>query len=471
MNYLPVKMTHRRINKLLSSFTFVGLFLLVLPAHLEAISFDARKVAMGGTLLPFHSESYINNPAYLKVQEESPLTIPIPIGLFVFLADLPSFDPEDENFDVIELANLLLNPPFYLELRDIDKDDSTNIFIDVGQNNLLIDMDILQKYMPRGSVETGLFDIRQPRVGYTFKDIHLGVSPFVLMEGEFEYSDNFEQALAEAAPFQPNSSYTTNEHASINAGMAINAGYVLELQDYMELPEEPRVLAGVNGKYILGFMYAEIDNFTNLHTTDPIFDSENPPEFTMNTIADYAVPESGDFGPKGHGIGFDFGLLLRYHSLDIGFGIQDVYTRINWRATRERMVFDDDTNDLEEETIFEDETLKINLPRTFAFSIAYRSMWDDGWGSNAEFGDYLLAYNLEIVNGDVSMKVGGETYYGPGPIALRFGTYNQGKRIQVSWGAGIPLKFFNFDIAFATHSSTFQQKRGLTMATSISFPR
>jgi hypothetical protein len=464
-------MTHGRIFKLLFYIFFAGLFFSALSAHLEAITFDARKVAMGGTLLPFHSESYVQNPAYLKVQEESPLTIPVPIGLFVFLSDLPSFDPEDENFDAIELANLLLNPPFYLELRDIDKDDSTKIFFDVGKNNLLIDMNNLQKYMPAGSVETGLFVIRQPRVGYTLKDIHLGVSPFVMMEGKFEYSENFEQALAEAAPFQPNSSYTTNQHASINAGMAINAGYVLELQDYMELAEEPRVLAGVNGKYILGFMYGEIDNFTNLHTTEPIFNSENPPEVTMNTIIDYAVPESGDFGPKGHGFGFDFGLLLRYHSLDIGFGIQDVYTRINWRANRKRLVFDDDSNDLEEETVFEDRTLKINLPRTFAFSLAYRNMWDNGWGSDAEFGDYLLAYNLEIVNGDVSMKVGGETYYGPWPIALRLGTYNQGKRVQVSWGAGIPLKFFNFDIAFATHSSTFQQKRGLTMATSISFPR
>ena len=470
MNFFPEKMAHRCIDKFLWTLALAGLLLSASPASVNAISFDARRIAMGGTLLPFHSESYINNPAYLEVKENSPLTIPIPIGLFVFLSDIPTFDSHSEDFDAVELANFLLNPPFYLELRDQKTNDSTEIFIDLAQDYLMVDMDNLQKYMPIGPVETGLFDIRQPRVGYTFKDIHFGISPFILMEGEFEYSKNLEQALAEAVPFQANSDYSTKEHASINAGAAINAGYVLELQDFTSLAEEPKVLVGFNGKYILGFLYGDVDNSSNLHTFDPMFDDQNPPEVTMNTLIDYAVPESGDFGPKGHGIGFDAGLLLRFPALDIGFGIQDVYTHLSWRATRERFLFNEDTNELERETIFEDKTITANVPRTFAFSVAYRNMADNGWGNNPEPGDYILACNLEIASGDVSMQVGGETYYGPGPIALRFGTFNQGKRMQVSWGAGIPLKFFNFDIAFATHNSISQQERGLTMATSISFP-
>ena len=424
---------------------------------------------MGGALLPYDSGSYVLNPAFLNVQEDSPLSIPIPIGLFAFLADLPSFDPNDQDFDAIQLASLLLDPPFYLELRDTKTEDSTEIFIDIARDYLLVDMDALRKYMPTGPIETGLFDIRQPRGGFTYRNVHVGVSPFILMNGTFEYSPNFEDVLVNAAPFEPNSDYTTEERATLNAGMAINAGYAFELQDLFSLGDEPRITVGVNGKYILGFLYGDVHNRSNIHTNDPIFDGENPPDLTVDTRLDYAFPERGDIGPKGRGIGFDLGFLLRFQSMDIGFGIQDAYTRMDWRASRERFTYDETVNDLVEEVIFEDRTVRAAIPRTFALSAAYRNRASNGWGMEAEHGDFLVAYNMEVVDNDISMRIGGETYYGPGPIALRLGAFNQGGSMQVSVGAGIPLKFLNLDIALSTHSRSLQSTRGITMATSVSF--
>ena len=98
-----------RVNGIMA---MIALGIITSQGIAHAISFDARKIAMGGALLPYHSESYILNPAYLDVQGGSPLSIPIPIGLFAFLGNLPSFDPNDEEFDAIELTDLLLNPPF-----------------------------------------------------------------------------------------------------------------------------------------------------------------------------------------------------------------------------------------------------------------------------------------------------------------------------------------------------------------------
>jgi hypothetical protein len=466
VNHLPERIR----RNLLRISLLIPVMLLGNPSMIDAISLDARKIAMGGTLLPYYSESYVLNPAYLKVQEDSPLTIPIPIGLLLFLGDLPSFDPNSEDFDIIEVANLAFDPPFYLELRNRNEDHSAEIFLDVAEDYVMLDLDNLKQYMPSGPVESGLFDIRGPRGGYKIKDIYLSASPFILMEGSFAYSENMERVLREAEPVQGNTDYSVEAQGTANIGMAINASYVFELQEHLSLGEEPRVLAGVNGKYIMGFVYGDINNHSNMHTSDPIFDVDNPPEATSNTLYDYAIPESGDIGPKGHGIGFDAGLLLRFHSLDIGFGIQDLYTNLSWRVNRERFVYQDSTNEMINDVIFEDRKIRAKIPRTFSLSLAYRNMADNGWGHSPEPGDYLLATNMQIIHGDISMHIGGETYYGPGPIALRMGLYNQDDKIQFSFGAGIPLKYFNFDIAFATHNSTFDQYRGLTMATSISFP-
>jgi hypothetical protein len=443
-------------------------FLLLYPLSAPAITLDARRIAMGGALLPYHSESYVRNPAYLKIQEESPLTIPIPLGLFLFLGDLPSFDPNADDFDAIELINLFLNPPFYLELYDRNSVDSTEIFIDIAEDYMAVDLDNLKPYIPRGPVQSGIFGIQQPRVGYVFRDIHLGVSPFVIMEGNYENSSDLERVLAASEPLQSDADYSAASSGMINAGMAIQAGYAVELQDHFSIGESPRVIVGVNGKYLLGFLYGDYHLVSNLHTFDPIFGSEQPPEFSADVHIDHAIPESGDIGPKGRGFGFDAGLLLRYETLDIGFGIQDLYTRLDWRANREQLIFDDATNELVQITLFEDETVRSHIPRNFSLSIAYRDMSYGGWGFDPSPGDYLIASSFQVIQGDVSVHVGGETYFGPGPIAFRVGSYNQRERLQFSFGAGIPLKFFNFDIGFATHSSTFQQTRGLTMATSIS---
>ena len=459
-----------RVRIFLCVFVILSFLLCVSPATVRAISFDARKIAMGETLLPYYGESSILNPAYLDIEENTPFTIPVPIGLIVFLSDLPSFNPDDKDFDAVRLASLMMNPPFYLELVSRDSNDSTNIQLDVAKDKLMVDLDNLQQYVPSGTVDVGLFDFRQPRVGFSIRHVHLSLSPFVLMEGDFKPSDNLERALSQAEPFTPNTEYSVRSTGTTNIGAAFNVGHAWNLQDHFKaLRDSPQVLAGINAKYIMGFVYGDVVNESKLRTSDPIFDDVNPPEVTVSTSLDYAYPESGDIGPKGNGVGFDLGVLLRYPTLDIGLGIQDIYTYLNWRVNREQYEFNDLTNTMIKSVIAEDENIQAHVPRTFALSAAYRRMEDAGWCSDRVQGDYIIASNFEVVGGDVFMRVGGETYYGPGPIAIRMGTFNQGDKLQGSFGLGIPLKIFDFDIALSTHSRTFQKKRGVTLATSISF--
>src|SRR5262245_40594763 len=84
-----------------------------------AQSFNARRTAMGGVLLPGNGlGAEADNVAYRAVPRASAQTIdlPLPIGLIPLLRDPPVLDSDDPDFNVYDLANKLYNPPWNLQL-------------------------------------------------------------------------------------------------------------------------------------------------------------------------------------------------------------------------------------------------------------------------------------------------------------------------------------------------------------------
>src|SRR5437773_8784165 len=80
-----------------------------------AQSFNARRTGMGGVLLPgggLGGES--DNVAYRAVPRSTAQSfdVPLPIGLIPLIKDPPTFDSNDPNFNVYDLANKLYNPPW-----------------------------------------------------------------------------------------------------------------------------------------------------------------------------------------------------------------------------------------------------------------------------------------------------------------------------------------------------------------------
>jgi hypothetical protein len=85
----------------------------------SAQTFSARRMAMGGAILAGGGAGGSgSNVAYRAVPKapRSGWTLPLPIGLIPLLADPPETDPDSPDFNVYELANLLYNPPWNLQL-------------------------------------------------------------------------------------------------------------------------------------------------------------------------------------------------------------------------------------------------------------------------------------------------------------------------------------------------------------------
>src|ERR687887_924876 len=111
----------------------IGLVALVVgwaaPAAGQGLTFDARRVGMGGLVLGRSSSLVRYNAAYRAVPGEADrrgrprLTIPIPLGIIQFLHDHPhlstdpAFNPDSAGFNPILVANTLLNLPLYLEVK------------------------------------------------------------------------------------------------------------------------------------------------------------------------------------------------------------------------------------------------------------------------------------------------------------------------------------------------------------------
>src|SRR5512134_1894546 len=107
-----------------------ALALVQMPALAFGFTVDARRLGMGGVVIPGCQELLALNVAYHSVPARPGVigvVVPIPLGVVQLAQDPPSFDPDAPDFSVTRLANLALNPPFYLELAhpsDLDGDIS-----------------------------------------------------------------------------------------------------------------------------------------------------------------------------------------------------------------------------------------------------------------------------------------------------------------------------------------------------------
>ncbi len=452
------------IDKAMRHFTAIFLTALfwvatALPASGQML--DARRLGMGGVVTSDNSDGRTSNVAFRAVPKGTTSgSIPLPVGLIQYAGDAPTFDPEDPDFNVFEIMDLVANPPMTLTLSAPDP-VSSDISIFVAKDSLQIDLADVQRAIPEESMKHGgvyhLFSVGK-QIGSFF--IQLG--PVLHVKNELDLSDQLRAALREAEPFEANTRYGLTDEGTAQAAIAYQAGFALRAA-HSPGPREgetsdPRrngataLYLGAGPKYFMGLAYGQIVSSGGLTTGDTLFGSSDPVSVDMVGRTRHAT--LGGPGGLGHGYGADVGAVLYWRNYELGVGLTDVASRIHWSTTVNRTTYDDSLNEFVSVEEAEGVGHWSHIPTTTTVSIAKR------------IGPTTLAAN--VVNDAIRTRLhmGAESWLGP--FALRGGAYRDSNaRWQVTAGTGYRFGGIGLDLAVATNSRNVEEARAVELCTSI----
>ena len=421
---------------------------------------DARVVGMGGLQLYRKSGLDRYNPAYAAVPDredggqQPKFTMPIPLGLIPFLKDHPIgnwgndplFNPSSPQFNPVELLDLILNPPLYIEIKKplIPVNDFE---FTIGRNELIVDLGNAQRIIP--AEPFGLqSSSRIANFGIGLKGAKVGVMGFLSYEVDFELGDTLLAFLKEAQPALPNTRYNMLGDVLVQTGFAPFIGWAGRLAG----EADRGLFVGATLRYYMGMTYGHTLVDAGFITGDTIFSTTNglAPDINANT-------EYSKWGNSmGTGIGGDVGFVIVSGPLELGFGVSDIAATLTWKETRiEQAVYDTVTDEFQTTLINPAAETKTKLPLAYLANVAYT------------VGDVAFGANVERTGKGTRLHVGAEKRFGP--LALRGGvSRDQRKKLQFGWGGGVRLGPLGLDVGFRTHSHALSDERGITMATSLS---
>src|SRR5262245_8062701 len=245
----------------------LALVAVLLPSVASAQSLDARRMAMGGVAVGGTGNS--GNIAYVAVPEakgfEQGHSLALPLGMIQFLADLPELNPDNPNFNAFELANLLYNPPWNLQLIQPPA-PSGDITITIAKNSLAVDMEELKDIFPREGTEFGGV-ASGAGVSYGVGHFSFGLGPLFHDHNDLILNGPLHDALADGKPFVPNTSYLMHDDARGQSAIALQAGYAQRLLGLGD-PHEPGgwgIYAGGRAKMLRGLAYGDLGRALHPH--------------------------------------------------------------------------------------------------------------------------------------------------------------------------------------------------------------
>jgi hypothetical protein len=422
----------------------------VTPAHAQ-LSVDARRTGMGGVSLGRDGTLSRYNPAYHAVPSRegrtAKLTIPIPLGLIQALKDSAAFDIHQTYFNPIALADYILHPPLFLEVKKVPT-PTNNVEFTIGKDQLLVDLGASAQLVPTDRFSFG-GESRLMDIGPTIKGVHVGVLVWEDHEVGFQLGDTLLGFLRKKDPARTNTSYTGLGDGVAQGGFAPTLGYSGRIWG----DSSRGIYLGAAVHYYLGVAYGSARGNAGIVTGDSLFTGPNPVEPTIDARVQYSKAGNS----LGHGFGTDVGMVYTSGPVEVGLGINDIGSTLTWSDTRiDTVFFDAVANDLASQEVVPHVRTKTRLPVTYVVN------------ASLELGTNTTAGAMVLNNGrGTSIQMGVEQRVGP--LALRGGVArDQRKRVQVGWGTGLRFGPFSLDVGFITHSSALSDTRGITMATSIS---
>ena len=416
-------------------------------APLHAFTFDARRIGMGSVQVPGGRELAGRNVAYQSVPsrpEARGFVVPLPLGLIQMAADMPTFDPEDPNFDVTRLANMALHPPFFLELSK-PSDLDGEIHIALARNKFSVDFADARGLLPQKPLDVGSLYAR-PLFGMGIMGARTYVSPLVYMQGEMGFDDALYGVLGRGEPVLPNSRYRLTGGGETLAGSAFSVGYS---EGGWGGADGNGLYAGAYAKYLMGFAMATATSTFSLSTSDTIFGDQNPMDVDYD-----GTTRTSRLGRIASGFGVDAGLAYRLGAIDAGIGMRDLGSSLHWSGTEVRHTTMDSTGALVTETLATDGEYTSHLPVQTTLNLA--------WSGERT----VLAADLTTSRLNTALHLGAERRLGW--LALRGGLRTDDRsQLQYAWGVGLGLSKLWLDLGFETHSLSITGERGLTLATSL----
>jgi hypothetical protein len=421
-------------------------------ARAQILSFDARKVGLGGLDLSRGGALSRYNPAYRAVPARkdpwhAKFTIPIPLGILQVLKDSTVLHPSKSYFNPLRAADYLLNLPIFLEVKQVPA-PVNDITFTIGKNAFAVDLGAARNAVPTDPFGFGGSG-RPIDIGVGLKGFRVSAMLWVQDEVDFQLGPHLTSFLHDAQPAQINTLYDVSGSALGAAGFAPSLGWAGRLTGQAS----DGLFVGLTGHYYLGLVYGQAHADGGFTTGDTLFAGANPVTPDLAEVSSYSK-----LGNKfGTGVGGDLGFVWVNGPLEFGFGIDDIGAKITWPDTRtDSLRFDSVGDSIVHTPVSNHVSSTTTLPVTYLANAAL----DLGGGT---------VVGGEVLHGarGTEVHIGVEQHFGP--LALRGGVArDQQRRLQVGWGGGVRFLFLSLDVGFATHSTPFSNERGVTMATSVS---
>jgi hypothetical protein len=415
----------------------------------SAQTFSARRMAMGGVILAGGGPgSDAANVAYRAVPPapNSGYGITLPVGLIAVLADRPQLDPDHPDFNVYELANLLYNPPWNLQLVSPEA-PANDITIAVGKNHLAVDLGEVRTIFPRDRSRLGSV-VNGPALGFGVGNFFLAAAPLIHYQNELSFNDALRRSI-DGEEFQTGTEYSMTDHGRGQVGAGVHLGWAGPLMQ----EGDPRgsgsgLYAGARIKLMRGLAYVEADNDVSFVTGDTLF-AADPVDVQYTGHYYDTGPDGGRFGR-----GLDLGAVWVGRGYEVGVGVNDVVTRFDWRV-RESVAYNDvASGEYVQEVLTRDRAITSTVPATVAVNAA------------AQVGRFLVAGDVVRGVNATTGHLGVETWLEN--VALRAGTLvDMNEMLQFTAGAGMRFGRIGVDLALASHSRNLSRERGLELAAGL----
>jgi hypothetical protein len=431
--------------------TLLAMALALAARDAAAQSFSARRMGMGGVVLG-GSGGVGANVAYRAVPANTSdvRSVSLPIGLIPVLADPPQFDSSQPDFNIYELANLFYTAPWNLQLVEPDP-ISSDITISISQSSLAVDLGDVKDVIPTDHSKIGSV-MNGPSLGFGVRRLFVGVLPVIHYENDLSLNDALHAALADGAPFVPNTEYAMFDKARAQAAMGAEVGYALPVMQGGPHPgDRAGLYVGSRVKLLRGLAYGDADNKVGFTTGDTLF--TNPVDINYTGTLRRAGASDGGWGG-----GVDLGAVWVSKGIEVGLGVNDVGTRINWKV-RESLVYNDPVSGAYVEQVLRDQApYTSHIPAVVTANAAL------------QLGRWLLAGDVVSGVNNTQGHLGAEIW--TGNVALRAGgAIDPQQLLQASCGTGIRFGRLGLDIALSSHSRNLSRERGLELGAGLSLYR
>jgi len=295
-----------------------------------------------------------------------------------------------------------------------------------------------------GSVMNG------PSVGFGVRHLFAGILPVIHYENDLSLNDALHAALADGAAFVPNTEYAMFDKARAQMATGAEIGCALPVMRGGTHPgDRAGLYVGSRVKLLRGLAYGDADNKVSFTTGDTLF--TNPVDINYTGTLRRAGASDGGWGG-----GVDLGAVWVRNGLELGLGINDIGTRINWKV-RESLVYNDPVSgNYVEQVLRDQEPYTSHIPAVVTANAVL------------QLGRWLLAGDVVSGVNNTAGHVGAEIW--AGNVALRAGTALDGQQmLQASCGTGLRFGWLGLDLALSSHSRNLSRDRALELGAGLSF--